>query len=420
MQRGLAPEILRRDHLVVLDAKAHACALRGRQRRFGRGERLQCHCHRPVADGMKADLKSEARTFDRHLIEAPLRVARNAALVRVVAVGLLEGGSARAQGAVHETLEHPGMQHGVVMRMGVALANENCRRIVKRQPLADTQRQRTRALHLLVNEKVFPLRVVLCRGHAVSHGVAGGELERVAALLTGGGRNAPLVHALGGLAQDPGERAVRVPVEPATGRIGSGAIDPPRLQGGAVDHGDMSVHALEECRVTRGHAVEIASRRQPPAAPDGVVPAAATNPGSGRSVGGTRAHARQHLLEGARAAQVALQGERARGGQMQVGVVEAGHDERPVQIEDLRPRTFEAGHFLIRAREQYPPAADGERSDALRQRACERLTGEDVPVQKNLLGEPTLGRQRCSRRQAHQPRRASQGSKPLHVLDPTT
>src|SRR5262249_22805598 len=118
----------------------------------------------------------------RELIERALLVARDARVRRVVAVGRLERRGTRAERAVHEALEHAGVQERVIQRVRGALALEHLERIAEGQLLTHAHRQLALALELLEDEEVIPARVVLHRGNAVAGRVRERELETAAPL----------------------------------------------------------------------------------------------------------------------------------------------------------------------------------------------------------------------------------------------
>ena len=84
---------------------------------FGGGKGIERHLHSAIADGVKADLESGRGALDRHAIQLGLLVPRQAGVAGIVGIRRQQRRRARAERAVHEALEHGGVQHGIVRGM---------------------------------------------------------------------------------------------------------------------------------------------------------------------------------------------------------------------------------------------------------------------------------------------------------------
>ncbi len=147
------------DHLGMLDPFASGGKILSILGRGGEG--VERHLHRPIADGMKADLKPGGDPLFGHGIELSLLVTRQSAVAGVVGIGRQQGGGSRAQGSIHETLQHSGVQHAVGGRLRGAVRLEECDRIVEPQPLRDPHLQPSFSLQLLIDQEIIPAGIVL-------------------------------------------------------------------------------------------------------------------------------------------------------------------------------------------------------------------------------------------------------------------
>ena len=89
---------------------------------LGSGKGIERHLYALVADGVKADLEARQHALFRHVIQLLRIVARQAGVLGIIRVRLQHRRRVRSQRAVHESLEHAGVQHQVGLRMRVALA----------------------------------------------------------------------------------------------------------------------------------------------------------------------------------------------------------------------------------------------------------------------------------------------------------
>ena len=96
---------------------------------LGRRECLQRHGDAAVADGVKAHLEAGRGALRCHLIERRLLELRQAGILRLVGVRRQHGRRVRAERAVHEALQHAGVQHRVLRRMEHAVLLQDVQRL---------------------------------------------------------------------------------------------------------------------------------------------------------------------------------------------------------------------------------------------------------------------------------------------------
>ena len=127
--------------------------------------------------------------------------------------------------------------------------------------------------------------------------------------------------------------------------------------------------------------VDVLTRGQLLAGPEGVVPAAADDPVARRCrlrvVGNALLHLRQRL----HADQVNLQQKQSAGSQMQVSIVEAGHNEMSAEIDDFGVAAFQFADVVIRA-----DGDDASVTDCHGLSARRRGLGVDVAVEEDHVG----------------------------------
>ena len=95
-----------------------------------------------------------------------------------------------------------------------------------------------------------------------------------------------------------------------------------------------------------------------------MVPAGADEPDTSGLGGGVGLDAVEHGGEGGNAVEVDSELLLAGGGDVRVGVVEAGHDEGTGEIDDLRVGALELEDVLVRADGDDGGIGDGEGGDA--------------------------------------------------------
>ncbi len=354
---GEAVEVGREQDLGVFDAKAEAggggdgwgwCgddvgvgAAGGGGRRCGVGDLLggsegvEGDVVGAVADGVEADLEACGGAFGGELDELVLVVTGEAGVGGVVGVGLVHGCGAGAEGAVHEALEHGEVEERIVGWVAGAALLEDGYGLVEVEPLGDAEVELAGVFELFEGEEVPPLGVVLDGGDAVGEGVVDGYVEGLAALFECGRRDFVEDEvAGGGLAEDAGGAAGGVAVDLCAGGIGGVGGDVGGGEGGGVGEGHVAVDAGEDGWVVSGDLVDVGAGGKLVAGPEGVVPAAAEEPVAVSGGGGVVADAVLHLGEGVDAFEVDGELFAAGVGDVGVGVVEAGHGEGVVQVDD--------------------------------------------------------------------------------------
>lgn len=276
--------------------------------------------------------------------ELVLVVAGKAGVVGVVGVGLIEGCGAGAEGTVHKGLEHGEVEKRVVSGVAGTAFLEDLKGLVEGEPLGEAEVELVRVLELFEGEEVLPVGVVLDAGDAVGEGVVDGEVEGFGAVF-GAGRGDFVEDEVsrGGFAEDAGGVAGGVVVD--FGSLGVGGLvgDAGGGEGGGVGEGDVAVDALEDAGVAGGDGIDVLAGGEFGSGPEGVVPAAALEPGAGLGFGGVGADALLHLGKGSDSIEVDGELLAAGGGHVGVGIVEAGHCEGVVQVDDagLRGLQFE-------------------------------------------------------------------------------
>ena len=208
-------------------------------------------------------------------------------LLGIVGEGRFHGGGARAERAIHEALEHAGVQHRIVDVVMRAMRFQFVERSLEGKPLADAEVKIAFLLHLFEDEEVFPVAEVLHAGHAVRECVVDREFVALAALFVRRRRNDFVDQVLRGFAKDAGRFAVGVEIDGSALRRLRFAGDARGCERGGVGDGDVAVDAIEKRGMIAGDFVEILARRQNFVRPERVIPVAAGEPvAGGRGFGG--------------------------------------------------------------------------------------------------------------------------------------
>jgi len=246
-------------------------------------------------------------------------------------------------------------------------------------------------LELFEREKIFPVGVVLNAGDAVGEGVGDGDGHGLTALLQRRRRNFCDDEGIdGGFAEDAGGVAGGVAVDFGTGRVGGGGGDVGGDEGGGVGYGHVAVDAAEDGWVACGYLVQVFTGGEFSVGPEGVVPSSALNPCAGLGGCDVGADALLHLGEGADADEVDGEFLAAGFADVGVGVVEAGHREGSVQIDDCGFGAFELQDLGVGACGYDFSVGDGEGGDL--GGGCggvagpEVGAGEDVAVEEDGVG----------------------------------
>ena len=182
--------------------------------------------------------------------------------------------------------------------------------------------------------------------------------------------------------------------------VGGGGGDAGSEEGGGVGDEDVAVGAVEDGGVAGGDLVEVLAGGEallsiPSRGPFGVVPACSYDPCTGLCGGDVAGDAGLHVREGGGAVQVYGELLLAGGGDVGMGVVEAGHDEGAVEVDDRSLRGAELVGFGTDGEDA--AVGDGEGGDDLGIGVAEMGAGEDlaVGVDGRLGGERGEKQQEC-------------------------
>ncbi len=291
---------------------------------------------------MEAELEACHGAFGGHLVELVLVVAGEAGVAGVVGVGLVHGGGAGAEGAVHVALELGEMEAEVVAGVAGAALLEDLDGPVEVHPLGYADGEFVGVLEFLEGEEVVPVGVVLHGGDSVGDDVGDRYGEGLATLLEGWRRNFAADEALAAASR-------RMPVGlPEASRsilapAGSGVA---AVMLAAARAAELATDMCPSTRRRRAGwpavtCVEVGAGGEFVVGPEGVVPSSTFDPCAGFGGGDVGADALLHLGEGVDADEV--DGELLAAGfaDVGVGVVEAGHREGAVQVDDLGLGAFE-------------------------------------------------------------------------------
>ncbi len=112
----------------------------------------------------------------------------------------------------------------------------------------------------------------------------------------------------------------------------------------------------------------------------GMVPTAAQEPLSRRSCGCGSTHPAQHLSQRSAAGEIDRELEAPRIGEMHVGVIDAGHHEGPMEVEEPGPRLLLAQNRRIVADGDDLMVSHGDGRDPLRAGGAKACAGKNISV----------------------------------------
>jgi hypothetical protein len=127
-------------------------------------------------------------------------------------------------------------------------------------------------------------------------------------------------------------------------RIPTRKIDAAELQRACVGYGDVAVDAPKEHGMTAGDFIDVPSVRRDFNRPESLVPTGTENPFTRFRLLDFFGDAIAEFVERLHACEINAQLGSARVIEMQVRVVESGHEEVPIEIDDLGLRAFELVH----------------------------------------------------------------------------
>ncbi len=167
------------------------------------------------------------------------------------------------------------MEHWIVDVMMCAISFQFFKGVLKGKPLANAEMKLALLFHLLENEEILPVTEVLDAGDTMGEGVFDGEFIAIAALVGSRRRDDSVDEALRGFAKDAGGFPARVEVDgPALRRL-CFAGDTGGGKCGSIGDGDVSVDAIEKCRVIAGDLVEVLAGRKNFLFPQSMIPVSA-------------------------------------------------------------------------------------------------------------------------------------------------
>src|ERR1700694_910242 len=341
-----SPKIFRGYYLDVLNAETEiplAALL------FAQRECVQGHSCPAVPNGMKSKLEAGLGPFRSFLVEGVLLIARDSGVFGIIGVGGKHRSSVRAQGAIHKSLEHGGMQQRIIRRVMGLHTNQLVHGGVKGQPFGDAKSQLAFLFKLLISQEVFPLGVVLGGGDAPTRGILQGQFNRLAPLRGGWFGNLSQDIVFGRLPQDAGRLALLVMINLAALRIGALRGNTHGLKRCGIGDRDMPIHTNKYGRVVSGLRIDVLARGKFIAGPESMVPATPHQPFAGCSSPGAGCDASLHLLQGSGAYQIYVELLKAAGRKMSMSIVETGHHKVAAQINYLGPGALEFLYLLVAA-----------------------------------------------------------------------
>src|SRR6266849_2096428 len=315
---GKALEIVGGADLGVLDAVAAVTRAIGFCDGF---EDVERDAIGAVADGVEVELESGLVAFDGERFQFVGLHDQNAAGLGVVGIRLEHGGGAGTESAVGDHFESAGFEPRVGDAAFGALVFQVVERLGEMQPFGDAHGELAVVFELLVSEEIFPIGIILSGSDAILGEIGQNQDDSAAALLDARIRDAGadkfhrrtfLEHA--------GKLPGRVALEFAAGRIGRVLIEFGELEGERIGDGDVARNLGQQHGIFGGNVVELPFVGKLFFRPQRVVPADA---------GG---EALFQLFDGGRAVEAHGKHARARGTEVDVGIIESGHEEFFVEM----------------------------------------------------------------------------------------
>ena len=287
------------------------------------------------------------------------------------------------------------MEERVVGGVAGATLLEDLEGLVEGEPLGEAEVELVGVLELFESEEVFPVGVVLDACDTVGEGVFDGQVEGFGALFGAGWRNfAEDQVGSGGFAEDSGGVAGGVAIDFGAGGVGGVGCDAGGGEGGGVGEGDVTVYPLEDAGVALGDRVDVLPGGEFGSGPESVIPASAFQPDAGFGFGGVDADPLLHLGKGFDSVEVDGELLVSGGGHVGVGVVESGHCEGVVEVDDAGLRDFELEHFGVGAGGEDLSVGDGQSLDLSGGGGgvvgAKVGAGEDVAVEVDGVGRGLL------------------------------
>ena len=195
---------------------------------------------------MKPKLEARQHSLLGHLIQFRGLIARQARVVGIIRIWFQQRRRVAAQRAIHEALQHSGVQHQIRLRMRVALLLQLLDGLVERQPLGDARCQLAVFFEFLVNLEILPIRrIILRRSHAVLGKVRQRDFNSLPPCLVCRLRNYCSHRPLRRVAQNPRWLPVGIAINLSPLRVAAGNRDARQLQRARVCHRKMPVHPIQ-------------------------------------------------------------------------------------------------------------------------------------------------------------------------------
>jgi len=233
--------------------------------------------------------------------------------------------------------------------------------LVEGEPFGEAEVELVGVFQLFEGQEVFPFGVVLDAGDAVGEGVVDGEVEGFCSYFGAGGWDFAEDEAgCCGFAEDSGGVAGGVAIDLGAGGVGGVSGDVGGGEGDGVGECHVAVYPAEDAGVAGCDLVDVLAGGEFGSGPEGVVPAAAFEPDAGPGFGGVGADALLHLGEGFDSVEVDGELLLSSGGHVGVGVVEAGHREGAVEVDDAGLWGFQLEDLGVSSGGENFSVGDGE------------------------------------------------------------
>src|SRR5216683_2060933 len=327
---GKALEIFWGDDLRVLDAVAAVALAIGFCDGF---ENVERDAVGAVADGVEVELESGLVAFDGQRFQFVGLHDQNAAGLGVVGIRLEHSGGAGTESAVGDHFESAGFEPRVGDAAFGALVFQVVERLGEMQPFGDAHGELAVVFELLVSEEIFPIGIILSGSDAILGEISQNQDDSATALLDAGIRDAGAdkLHRRTFL-EHAGKLPSGVALEFTAGRIGRVLIEFGELEGERIGDGDVARNLGQQHGIFGGNVVELPFVGKLCFRPQRVVPAGAGDPIAFLVRSDAGGEALFQLFDGGRAVEAHGKHARARGTEVDVGIIESGHEEFFVEM----------------------------------------------------------------------------------------
>src|SRR6266852_653301 len=327
---GEALEIVGGDDLGMLDAVAAVARAIGFCDGF---ENVETDAVGAVADGVEVELESGLVAFDGQRFQLVGLHNQNSSGLGVVGIGLEHGGGAGTESTVGDHFESAGLEPRISGAAIGALVFQVVERLGKMQPFGDAHGKLAVIFEQLVSEEIFPIGIILSGSDAILGEIGQNQGDSAAALLDAGIRDAGAdkLHRRTFL-EHAGKLPGRVALEFTAGRIGRVLIEFGELEGERIGDGDVARNLGQQHGIFGGNVVELPFVGKLFFRPQRVVPAGAGDPFAFLVRSDAGGEALFQLFDGGRAVEAHGKHARARGTEVDVGIIESGHEEFFVEM----------------------------------------------------------------------------------------